>query len=420
MTRSPNPTGILQKRRYAIAFFLFTVLYHVFIVNRLEIWKVSEISYTYHIVDYGVLGFRSQLLPGAVFYGLFGERASVRAATVYETVLILLFFAGVSLFLERFMLGVEERLRPAAFVLILLYLSGPYTFAIFTDELGMLDVYWLFFSLAFFFLLERNALRWLIPVLYVLSLLIHFSCVLNYAVLFSIMLLYRASLETEKKKRVPYAVIFVLSMTASVCLFLYFLLNHAGDLPVTKEAFHETVRARGGTYTAYYDYSMFYELHGEEVVPPWVPSVGSPVMKILLTVFYKCRYTLWSYYKTLAGTLARFALAAALLSPAVCFLYRRLIRFYGTVRENRLKRFCVFLMMAQFPFTAVLGCLFSPDVSRWCTHAFLISFTMLLYVSYREEALKTQVLEAIGRLKTSPPALIYFTAYFLVHSWAYC
>ena len=90
------------------------------------------------------------------------------------------------------------------------------------------------------------------------------------------------------------------------------------------------------------------------------------------------------------------------------------------LRDNRLQRFCVFLMMVQFPFTAIFGCLFSPDVIRWVTHAFLVFFTMLLYLLYHEETLRAEMLEDLDRLRKEPLSMIWFLAYFFTHSWAYC
>ena len=420
MKQSTVKTGILHRRRYAITFFLFTVLYHVLVVNRLQLWKVSEISYTYHIVDYKSLGFRAQLLPGAVFYGLFGERASVWTASVFDTVLILLFFAGAALFLEKFILGVEEPRRPAALILLLFYLSGPYTFAIFTDELGMLDVYWLYFSLIFFFILDKKALRFLIPVLFILSLLIHFSSVISYLILFSVLLLYKISVENKKSQKICYCLILACSITATAGLFLYFLFHQSEGIPFTEDEFHLMLQDRGGSYFEYYNYSFFNKYYNEYVVPPDLFSISSPFFKGINFVFEKALFTIRLHNKALMPQLLRIVFMVLILSPILHFLYKRVIGFYRHTANNKLKQFCIFLVMVQFPFTAVIGCLFSVDITRWCTHAFLIFFTMVLYLCHHEESLKCGILAEIEEAKRSFPALVYAAAYFLAHLWAYC
>lgn len=412
--------GFLFRRRYSLLFFFYSVIYQYVVVNRLEPFHVSIVGFSYHLVDYKSMGFRSQLLPGSVFYGIFGEHATETAATVYETVLLLLFFAGTALLLERFFLKAEQQNRGAALVLLLLYLSGPFTFAVFTDELGILDVYWLYFSLLFFLFLEKRGLRLLIPVLYALCLLVHFSSILGYLILFSVLLLYRVSLETEKKTKGVYLSVFACSLAVTAGLFVYFLLFQAKDLPLTQEAFHQLLQDRGGKYTLYYDYSFYNNFAGKEVVPSEVFSVASPVLRTLQMIAAKCRFTFYSYGQEPVSSVVRLVLAVLLLTPALCFLYKRLFGLFKSAAGSRLKRFSVFLMTVQFPFTAVLGCLFSPDIIRWTTHAFLVAFTMFLYVLVHEKALRAETFGAIKTLFSAPAARLWLLAYVSVYAWAYC
>lgn len=409
----------LSKHRYALVFFLFVVLYNWLIVRRLRFWKVSDITFSYHVVDYS-LGFRSQLLPGAIFYGIFGEHAGETTATVYETVLLLLFFAGVSFLLERFLNHVEPPQKNAAFFLILLYLSGSFTFAVFSDELGMLDVYWLFFSLLFFLFLEKRGLRFLIPALFVLSLLVHFSSVISYLIMFSVLLLYRVSTESEKKRQTTYFLVFLLSIGATGGLFVFFLFNQSKDMPLSQEAFHQMLQRRGSDYYIYYDYSFYNSFSGKEVVPSSVYEIADPLRRALLVILEKCRFTIRLYTDYSVNTPARAALTALLLWPIVLFFDRHLYRFRKGPDQNKLKRFCVFLMMVQFPFTAILGCLFSPDIIRWHTHAFLIFFTMILYLTFHEEAFRRQLLQDVEKQKSSFTARVYVLAYCFSCLWAYC
>ncbi len=420
MDSSLNRGGAIRRHRYALVCYAYLVLYHCIVVNRFQLWKVSKITFSYHIVDYKSLGFRSQLLPGSLFYGVFGSHATRTAASVYETVLILLFFLGLSFLLERFLMKIERRSRPAAAILLLFYLSGPFTFAVFTDELGMLDVYWLFFSLLFFVFLENKALRFLIPALYILSMLIHFSAVLNYLILFSILLLYRISTEPEKRKKTAYTVVFVSSLAVTAGLFGFFLLYHAEGLPLGQEDFHRLIESRGGNYTAYYDYSFYYNYMGIPVISSETASIASPFWRIVHMVLDKCSFTFRLHAQSPGNTITRLVLVVSMLTPPMCFYYKRLFRYFKNIRQNKLKRFCVFLMTVQFPFTAILGCLFSVDIIRWFTHAFLISFTLFIYVLQHEDGLRTEVFRAIEEKKTAVPAILFFLVWFFTTTWAYC
>ncbi len=420
MSKQDNKERFVYRHRFAAFFFLYTVLYNFLIVNRMKFWQVTNITYAYHLVDYRTLGFRSNILPGAIYNAIFGSHFSRTTATIYETVLLLLFFLGVAVFLERFLGGVEQQHKRSAFFLILFYLSGSFTFSAFADELGMLDVYWLFFSLIFFFLLEKRGLRFLIPVLFVLSLLVHFSAVLNDLILFSVLLLYRVSMEAEKKNRRAFLLIFTLSVTATAGLFVFFLFNHAKDLPISMEEFNRMLQDKGSDYTLYYDYSFYNTYGGEDVVPSAVFSVESPVWRVLQVIFYKCLFNLKIYVAHPLDTAVRLGYVVFLLGPLLVLFYRHLHLLFRNSKDNRLKRFSVFLMMVQFPFTGVVGCLFSPDIVRWFTHAFLILFTTVLYVVSREEDVRLRIFDEIDRLKRASWTWVYFLAYSLAHSWPYC
>ncbi len=417
MKRQDKHRSFFFEHRFAVFFFLYVVLYNYLIVNRLTFWKTSDITYAYHLVDFR-LGFRASLLPGAIFNSLFGQHVSRTTATVYETVLLLLFFAGVAVLLDRLLCRVEQEKRRSAFLLILFYLSGPFTFSAFTDGLGMRDVYWLFFSWVFCFILDNKGFRFLIPILFGLSLLVHFSSVLNYLLLFSILLLYRISIEPQKNTKRCYILIFILSILATSGLFLFFLSGYAKDLPLSIDEFHQMLQEKGSNYFLYYDSALYNIYDGDDFIPPAVFDVESPVLRVIQTVYYRCFLTLKLLTKYYKDSLVRFALTL-LLVPVLCLLYKHLSHFMKQAKDNKLKRFSIFLMMVQFPFTAVLGCLLSTDVIRWFTHAFLIHFTMVIYVMYHEEAFRLPLLADIDRLKQLPATWVYFFAYALVNSCPY-
>jgi hypothetical protein len=96
------------------------------------------------------------------------------------------------------------------------------------------------------------------------------------------------------------------------------------------------------------------------------------------------------------------------------FYYRVMGRLFRNTEGNKLKKFCVFLMLVQFPFTVLAGNMLSLDINRWFAHAFLISMTMLLYVAYNEEKVREHVFELIDAVRTVPTTYVYALAYFLI------
>lgn len=425
MKNNIKNSGFFFKHRFSIGFFIYTVLYNFIVVTRFRPWETqSGGTYMYHIIDFKSLGFRSGVLPGSIFYGIFGENASVKTASIYETVLILVFFVFMSVLLEKFIYKVEPRFRSAALLISVVFISGPFTFSTFTKTLGMLDVYFLFLSVIFFFVLENKVLRFVIPLLFALALSVHMSAVLCCIVMFSILLLYRISVEEDRKNKRLFILVFVFSMIASALLAVFFLVFKK-DMPLSVDEFNKLLEDRGGTYFAYFDYTFYdYNIYkGTGLYPSELYSIDSPVWRAIRLAVQRIYFLHTEfvnvYTQNRADLIIRAVSSVIILSPAMFFFYKRMLKLFRSIDGNKLKKFSVFLMMVQFPFTAIAGNMVSLDVNRFFTHAFLISFTMLLYVMYREGDFRREVLEAIEKAKAMPSTWIYLLAYAAVNFSAY-
>ena len=409
-------TSFWHRHRFALFFFFFLVLYNVAFSRQHLPWRVDDVTYVFHAVDFRC-GFATKLLPGTIFRAIFGSLASKVTASIYETVLILLLFAGVSFLLERFLLRVLPAQRRAACFLILFFVTGAFTFSIYVRELGLLDVNWLYLSLLFFFFLDHKYLRFLIPLLYVASIMVHYSAVLCAVVLFSVLLLYRTSVENDRRERRIYLAIFTVSLLLTAGAFVFFVLNESRTL-CSIDRFHEIMQSNGSSFFDYYDYAFYNIYHGEQILPDSVAEMTNPFVKILYTVYYRVRFNIY-----LAGRiggdvpLAVFAGIIVVL-PVLVFLYRfHLRRFHA--QTNRFSRFCTFLMMAQFPFTILVSLLFSVDINRWLTLAFLGFFSCVLYISKREKAQLAELLQRVEMLMAEFPVRVYYLAYATISFWPY-
>ena len=271
-------------------FFVCLIVYHVLIANRLQKWELSDLTYSFLCVDFS-FGVASKLLPGAIFRLLFGQHASKTIGSIYTLVLMTVFFLGLSFLLERFMLCVEERYKTTALVLLLLFITGGYTFSIFTKMLGILDSYWLYLALLFFFFLEHKILRFTIPLIFVCSLFVHFSAVVFVLLLLSVVLLYRLAIEESSKERWIYSVIFAVSVLLSIMVF-FALLFHESNSICTMNEFHNKLKENGSEQFVYFDYSFFHVhiITGKEYIPESVFSETSPILKFFSLVYYQIKH----------------------------------------------------------------------------------------------------------------------------------
>lgn len=367
--------GFFQRHRCALFFFLYVVLYNFIITNRCQIWQVSLSAHTFHLVDYSV-GFCTRVLPGAIYQGLFGVHGNRTITSVYETLLLLLFFLVLAFVLETVLNHVDESDRVIGLFVIILFLSGPCTFSIFVDELGMLDVYWVFFALLFFLCLKSKWARWLIPALCFAVLLVNLSAMISYIVMFFIVMLYKMMTEEKKKS---WIILFSLSLVVTLATFFYFLRFETSNLLLTMDEFNAMLDRKGGGYKIYYDYYFYGETWEQELRLLTVPDAG--IGKLFVNLINKIivNYTIvmqdfaFDYF---AGSF--FCLVTIL--PVVVCIYKGIIAAIKMEQTNRKKNFALVLMLVQFPFTVILGGLFSIDLMRWISHAFIILFAMFLFL----------------------------------------
>ena len=396
--------------KYAAFFFAFTVLYHIIVVNRLGLWKLNDVTYSVYCMDFS-FGFAAKLLPGAVFRLLFGSDASRLSANIYAVILILIFFAGLSVLLSKFMLRMPQQYKNSALVLLFFFITGGYTFAIYTKWVGILDTNWLLISLVFFLCLECRKLRWCIPLLFVLSLFIHYSAIVFFLTTFSILLLYKASVTDSKKERIEMLVVFAVSVIITFVLFFFFILNESlmiGSL----EDLRKMLVQRGVENTTYQEYAFFRLWDGKSFIPDSLNHMKPSPMKFVYLFYYQAKLLFDIFLKLPEESLTMSIGGFLLVIPLVLFImniYRKRMRGEST----RFKRFCAFIMFMQFPFVYALAIPFaiSVDMTRYLAHGLLAIFTCLLYVLYQEEEARKTVFKQIAGYQNSLALKIYFLAY---------
>ena len=380
---------------YFIFFYALIFSYHVLIAGGpIGDWTVDTATYTHHLVAYS-FGFCTKFLPGAIYHVFFKE-VYAQQLNIYLRVLTLLFFAALAFFMARVMtLKKDKTEKKTLLVLLLFYLTGPCTFAIFTQQAGMLDFYWLLFGALFFFAVNNKYLKYLTPLVFVLAMLINFSSLVTYVALFALVLLYEALSNENAKARTGYGIIFVISVCVVAALFMYFLLYENANLKYDMQGFNAEISRRDKenyNYFVYFDYALYKYFDGGSGVNKYVikditaflpslgeklpPTVAKPIASVLsLFAFTRTIYIGYLYY-IIAFELI--ALAPLLVLFAAFWIH--------LIKKNKgLKRLVFIIALLQFYVTFIAGTLSSVDVGRWCTHAFLVQFTFVIYVAVKEK-----------------------------------
>ncbi len=412
MSKTIDPSTfrrILYSNRFALFFFAYAVMYNVVIVNRFVRWEVDDFAvFAFYAADFS-FGFTTKLLPGAIYRIFFGSPATRQNVTVFMTVVVLLFFAFLAVLLQKIMYRMPEKNRTPAFYLLLLFLSGAYTFAVFTKTLGLLDTFWLLFTLPFFFVIEKKKLRFLIPLLFALTILVHNVAIITYAALMSLVLLYRAVTENDKKERRSLITVLVLSLSVAAAEAAFFTLFETKLICPISE-FHEKLTANGSSVYYYYDYAFYGIYDGEYYIPNGVLDNASTVMRLLYSVWYRLKLNARMLMRLGEIHPISFACALAVLSPIFVF-FSGFHAAWSRAAKNMASRLCAALMILLPICIPIATIPFSEDLTRWFSHSLITAFVFVLCVVYYSEEGRKLFFERFSLIAEAPAAQLYFLAY---------
>ncbi|MCH5197571.1 MAG: hypothetical protein J1E34_01585 [Oscillospiraceae bacterium] len=412
-------TGIkrfLSDHRYYFAILAFILLYEWVVVGKLQVWRSDVVAYEFHSLDFS-MGFSSFILPGAVYQLICGA-PDVGSLSVYHTVLFLGFSIILAGFLERVYLCVAKEHRRIAGVLIFLFLTGPSTFSIFVTDLGMPEVYWVYFAALFFLFLAYKPLNILIAPLCVLSLLVNYAAILCYVPFFCIMILYKLSNEKTKSGKAMLLCTFILCVTVSLSFWTYLVLSSMKNMNYTFEQFNELMRSRGVTELTYTD-SLLYGKY-EEPYPGWFMELAARFPFYtegddlsLVQMFFNFIARRWAMvYSHLAERNPLKILVPLLaLFPVIGLVFRFCFSELKNKENAKLRRFVFFCIPALFLFGLAAAWPFSFDAFKWLDFTFLPLFASFLYVVYTEkETVALYIKKAVSML-SFPQIAMYCSVY---------
>lgn len=406
--------SVLEKHKYSISIFVFFFIYNFAVIGDFSFPKIDIATYTFHIVDYSV-GFCTKLLPGAI-YNAFFPTTNQDTVNLYFFVLYHIFLLCVCFMLEKFIYRFESKNRHIALIIVLFFITGPATFSIHVVEFGMLDTYWLFFSTAFLAMVQNKYLKWFVPIIFILSILIHISSMVSFIPFFALVLLLEASRSEESRK--SYIVILAVSVFLSVGTFVYFMLYETSNLLLSFEDFKSLISERNlsewDDYTYYYAYSLYKIMpSGTQAVNSALEYGSSFVAQAFGLVCVQIKEIVSLYPIILEKYWTDTVNAIFLLLPIIVLMYKYVLSSLKKERTNKLRRFVWFCTIFLLPMTFVAtAALFSTDMIRWFGHGIMLLFVLVMYEIYRSS--DNDCLESLSNLfdNTSYFAVVvYFVLY---------
>ena len=376
MRLTKKASALFKAHKVFFAICLLLPLYHFVIINHANAFHVNEVTYAFHTLDYS-MGFCSRVLPGALYHLLVGVY-NKEALDIYLTVLYLAFVVLLSLFTERFIKTFFGNAKEI-FVLVLLFLTGPFTFAMIVQEFGMIDFYWILFFFLSCLLLYNKYLRFFVPVLVALMVITHYGSMVCYVPALLLIILICLLKTEEKKERRAYLLIFSVSLFIGAALTLYFMVHDTGNLHYSLREFNSIVRDQRGAFPDYYDFYFYkyiekdspyyYQLNEVDSISLNGLSIGA-LFEILINQI-KSAFS----FETERRLLAVNVLA---LVPQAFLIYIICSRMRNT--EKRLEKLLLFLMIALMLVVEATGVVLSTDNTRWLYNSMIVLFVFVFYV----------------------------------------
>ncbi len=400
--------AIFIDHRYAFIIFAFLAVYSFVVSGGCGIWRVDEVAYSYHALDYG-MGFCSGFLVGAI-YKLLGMPYDYAVMSVYETALTLFLFLAVSFFCEAFIKNTDEKDRPTAVRLLLFFLTGTGTLSLAVMLLGVYDVYWMYFGALFLLFMSKKQLMPLVVPVIALSVMVHYGGVVAYVPMFLILILYRLCIAEKRSDKVLTGIVFALSVAVALGLELYFLINDRANTTMSLEEFGSVIDSRNITETTRLEWYYYHMVRNPDdfdtqFVSELYADRGGGFFGFMLQMFMQ-QLTITLDASHFLNSLPTIVVLLPMFALMFGFIFH-MVKQTG----SKLKKLTLLLCPLLFVYTLALGFCMSTDVARWIDHAYMCCFVIVLYVAYHERGAALEYFKnAFARIPagfTVPYYLIY-------------
>lgn len=399
------------EHRFGLFFFVFLMAYSFIVSGNMQVWKVDDLTYSFHAIDFSV-GFCSRVLPGAICNWIFGTVSEAKVS-VYMTVLFICCFLMIAFMLEKLFLRTETEHRYATIIMIVFFLTGPGAFTPHVRMFGMFDFYWLLLSVLSVIFLEHKYLRFaIIPCMFLMAFIYH-GALICYIPFLVLVVLFKISITESKKEKAVLFIILAAAVAAAVAISLYMMVFEYDNVRLTVDELKNMLQERGVTSTEYYEES-FYSWTDEQIEEEFglgkedfylttdADKGFSGMIKAMIQ-----RVTIHFRLKYIGKNLTHFILIAPVIFVIMKFLTNQL----KENKANKLKSFCLFCAGGLFFFTTIVSGVMSTDRIRWLSNATVPLFAFVFYTLYKGEetdrAKISSIIEAIP-MKLIVPYYVFY------------
>lgn len=408
--------------RYFAFFFLFVTIYNI-VVSGFASKEENSFMFCFYLLDYS-FGFCTRFLPGAFFHLFFKQNSYWQIYLFCMVVMLLLFALTAALLAKVICLQKDKRLRRNMIFLFLFLLTGTLTFSVFWNNLGVYDLFWVLFSCIFIILIQNKYLKFFIPVIFILSIMLQLHCWVSFILLYIIILLYEIVSHESKEKNI-YLALLIIGFIGAVAMSVYFLAFEKQNLVYNwKDAYDhlkqkDTFSGKDNFFYTYFPFT-YYDVHlpweglqsfyDRYMIDPASSALPAGLVNVLNTVLYYFLTSLY-YYRMEFGTQAAiFAIAFCVSLPLIVVFYSYWVKKIK-LKKGFMQKLPYLLSIIQYPLS-LLTMLFTFDIIRVFMHAFLVQFVLFIYLVQKQNDWKD--LKNCALMRTDYRIkLIYLLSYML-------
>ncbi len=344
----------LKRNQYAFGMFILFIA--LLIMKLPSVDELSSFTTSIYAATYS-LGFSSRLLVGSIIF-LFTDFLTKKALYAVIIVSTVLMTAFVSYMLGYVPGRLDGDAGKGARTLMLLYAATPSSIICLYRDIyfGRYDVYLILVTMLILVCLANNRLRWLVPVLCAVCLMIHQVWMFSFMPSVGILLLYSAY--RDKKKTVG-AALCAVSYAVIIGLFLYF---------------------------QFFKPDLGYA-SADEMAEVLGKRTGFPInSNIYLGEYFSSVPELWSGYIKkilIEDSIPDAAYLLPILLPVLAVLYGVWVNAFRLC-DKKFMRFILLLCMAA-PVSTLVECVMINDYGRWFTGMLITQFSLLFFLLNKKE-----------------------------------
>lgn len=372
----------LYENRFGLFFFLFLLAYSLIVTGSLRLWNMDDAMYCFHILDFSV-GFCTKLLPGAICNFIFGDPTRTQVAA-YLMVMSIVCYLMVGLLVGKVLSESKEEYRFYIFAFLILFLTGPVTFADYTG----LDFYWIIAAVFAVFCLQKKQTYFLVVPAMIFAIMAHFAGIICYVPFVAVFMLYKISVTKEKKEKKLLWALWWIVVVSTIGLSVYMAAYEVDNVKITIEELKDLLASKDIRDIRYYYFAFFRDEAVEKLSDIYA---GAPTQNIgnidmtqsglkILIDMIKQQIQVNEAFVNYHGDLKYFLI----IIPVIAVIYRCIWSVFKGSGENKLKQFSIFCSGALFLVCLFFGLLFSTDTIRWIAHAFTPFIAFFIYVFYKE------------------------------------